>query len=136
MSIRTEQLHELMPWAADLQLVIVRASPGEVCGRIQWQERLCTAECVLHGGVLMGTADAIGAVCAFLNLSPGTTTTTIESKSNFFRAVREGYVEAVAKPLHSGRSTIVVQSNLSDERGRLVAQVTQTQAILPTPEVT
>ena len=131
MSLTTEQLHQLMPWAADLQLELVSAEPDEVIGRLQWQERLCTAVGVLHGGVLMGFADSIGAICAFLNLPPDSTTTTIESKSNFFRAVRKGHVQASAHPLHKGRTTIVVQTSLRDATDRLVAQVTQTQAVLP-----
>jgi 1,4-dihydroxy-2-naphthoyl-CoA hydrolase len=87
---------------------------------------------VLHGGVLMALADTLGACCAVLNLPAGATTSTIESKTNFFRAVRGGIVEAVSRPLHVGRTTIVVQTDLSDEQGRRVAQVTQTQAVLTT----
>jgi len=70
-------------------------------------------------------------VCAFLNLPEGTTSTaTVESKTNFFRAVREGRVEGVARPLHVGRTFIVVQTDLMDDDQRRVAQVTQTQAVL------
>jgi len=84
---------------------------------------------VLHGGALMTFADSVGAICAFLNLPPAATTSTIESKTNFFRAVRSGTVHAVTRPLHVGGSTVVVQTNLRDDAGRLVAQVTQTQAV-------
>jgi uncharacterized protein (TIGR00369 family) len=85
----------------------------------------------MHGGALMSLADMAGAVCAFLNLPPGATgTTTIESKTNFLRALRDGYVEAVATPLHAGRSTLVVDTELRDADGRLVARTTQTQAVL------
>ena len=83
-----------------------------------------------HGGVLMSAADSVGAVCAFLNLPEGATTSTIESKTNFFRGVREGTVHTVSRPLHVGRTTIVVQTDLTDDRGKRVAQVTQTQAVL------
>jgi len=86
---------------------------------------------VLHGGRLMSLADTCGAWCAFLNLPEGASgTTTIESKSNFFRAVRQGHVEAAARPLHAGRSTVVVETDLRDADGRHVARVTQTQAVL------
>jgi uncharacterized protein (TIGR00369 family) len=84
----------------------------------------------MHGGALMSLADTAGATCAFLNLPPGAGTGTIESKTNFFRAVRDGHVDAVARPLHVGRSTIVVQTELQDAAGRRVAIVTQTQAVL------
>jgi uncharacterized protein (TIGR00369 family) len=85
---------------------------------------------VLHGGAIMALADTLGAICAFLNLPPGAGTSTIESKTNFFAAVRSGHVEAVSHPLHVGRRTIVVQTDVRDATGRRVAQVTQTQAVL------
>jgi len=119
-----------MPFAQELGIVLVDARAEEVRVRLDWSARLCTTGGVLHGGVLMSLADTAGAMCAFLNLPAGGATSTIESKTNFFRAVREGHVEAVARPLHVGRSTIVVQTDLLDESGRRVAQVTQTQAVL------
>ncbi len=78
----------------------------------------------------MAFADTLGAICAFLNLPSGAATATIESKTNFFRPVRHGHVEATTRPLHTGRTTIVVQTDLCDADGRRVAQVTQTQAVL------
>ena len=79
----------------------------------------------------MGRAASTGGFCAFLNLPCGATgTAAIESKTNFFAAVREGWVEAVSRPLHIGKTTIVVDTDLLDSTGRRVARVTQTQAIL------
>ena len=79
----------------------------------------------------MALADAAGGVCAFLNLPERATgTTTIESKTNFLRAVRAGHVTATARPLHAGRRTIVVDTELRDDEARLVARTTQTQAVL------
>jgi uncharacterized protein (TIGR00369 family) len=119
-----------MPFAAELGIKVVGARPDEVTARIEWAPRLCTGGGVMHGGVLMALADTAGALCAFLNLPPGAGTSTIESKTNFFRAVRDGHVDAVARPLHIGRSTIVVQTELADASGRRVAITTQTQAVL------
>ena len=84
----------------------------------------------MHGGVILSLADTLGAVCAFMNLPPGAGTTTIETKTNFFRAVRGGTVKGVAHPLHVGRTIIVVQTELSDDEDRAVAQTVQTQAVL------
>ncbi len=84
----------------------------------------------MHGGALMALADTIGAVCAFLNLPPGTGTATISSSTNMLRPVRSGEVTGTARPLHAGRSVIAVQSGLRDEAGRLVAQVSQAQAVV------
>ncbi len=78
----------------------------------------------------MALADSTGGFCAFLNLPEGATgTATIESKTNFFAPVREGYVEARSRPLHRGRTTIVIETDLH-AGDRHVARVTQTQAIL------
>lgn len=79
----------------------------------------------------MALADSTGAACAFLNLPAGASgTTTVESKTNFLRAVREGYVESSSRPLHTGRTLIVVETDLRDDRDRLVARVTQSQLVL------
>jgi uncharacterized protein (TIGR00369 family) len=122
----------MMPFATQLGVELDTVSPSEVTGHVAWALELCTTFGLLHGGVLMATADTVGAVCAFLNLPQGATTSTIESKTNFFRGVRGGTVRSVTRPLHVGRTTIVVQTDLFDERGKRVAQVTQTQAVLTT----
>jgi 1,4-dihydroxy-2-naphthoyl-CoA hydrolase len=119
-----------VPFAAELGIELASAEAGEVRGALPWAPELCTVEGVLHGGALMAFADTLGAVCAFLNLPEGATTTTIESKTNFFRAVRGGRVLGVTRPLHAGRRFIVAQTDLFDDEERLVAQTTQTQAVL------
>lgn len=124
------RLIESIPFAASLGVELTSAQPEEVRGRLPWRPELCTMGDLLHGGALMAFADTLGAVCAFLNLPQGATTATLESKTNLFRAVRDGSVLAVSKPLHVGRTTIVVQTDLYDERERRVAQVTQSQAVL------
>ena len=128
---QTAQVNAAMPFGETLGLEIVSAGPDEVEARLAWQERLCTAGGVLHGGALMALADGAGAYLAFLNLPEGAGgTATIESKTNFFRAVREGHVHARSRPLHRGRTTIVVETDLFDDAEKHVARVTQTQAVL------
>ena len=119
-----------MPFAEGLGVDVEAAAKDEVRGRLAWAPELCTAGGVLHGGALMSFADSLGALCAFLNLPEGATTATLESKTNFFRAVRDGHVDAVSRPLHVGRTSIVVQTELRDAGGKSVALVIQTQAVL------
>lgn len=119
-----------MPFSRLLGIQATRLSREEVCGRLEWAPERCTLDGILHGGAIMTLADSLGAMCAFLNLPEGAATSTIESKTNFFRAVRGGAVDGVSRPLHVGRTTIVVQTDLRDGDGRRVAQVTQTQAVL------
>lgn len=123
-------VQESMPFARLIGVRLIAATPEEVRGQLDWAPDRCTTASILHGGALMAFADTVGATCAMLNLRPGEGTSTIESKTNFFRAVRSGTVEAVSRPLHVGRTTIVVQTDLLDDQGRRVAQVTQTQAVL------
>jgi 1,4-dihydroxy-2-naphthoyl-CoA hydrolase len=120
----------LMPFAVELGIELDAAEPGEVRGRLAWSPERCTAGGVMHGGALMALADTLGAVCAFLNLPEGAQTTTVSSSTSFMRAVRDGEVTAITRPLHVGRTVIVVQTDLRDDDERLVAQVTQTQAVL------
>ena len=108
-----ENLADVAPLAGTLGIEVSRAEAEEVRGGMDWAAERCTAGGVLHGGALMSLADTLGGVCAFLNLPDGATTTaTVESKTNFFRAVREGHVDGVSKPLHVGRTLIVAQTDL------------------------
>lgn len=120
---------EIIPFSSTLGIELVSATPERVEGRLAWSPEKCTADGVLHGGALIAMADNFGAMCAYLNLPPGATTSTIESKTNFFRAVREGYVYSVTRTLHVGRSTIAIQTDLFDADGKHVAQTTQTQMV-------
>jgi uncharacterized protein (TIGR00369 family) len=126
----TAYLRTVMPFMARLGADTILATPQEVRLRLRWADERCTAGGILHGGALMTLADGAAAWCARLNVSAGDNTTTIESKTNFLRAVRSGFVEAVARPLHVGRTTIVVDTLLYDANHRLVARTSQTQAVL------
>jgi 1,4-dihydroxy-2-naphthoyl-CoA hydrolase len=128
--MKPAELLALMPFAATLGVELTEATADEVVGRLEWAPHRCTGGGVLHGGAIMAFADSLGGVCALLNLPPDATTSTIESKTNFFRAVTSGTLTGITRPLHVGRTVIVAQTDLWDERERRVAQVTQTQAVL------
>jgi 1,4-dihydroxy-2-naphthoyl-CoA hydrolase len=123
-------LLDTMPFARTCGIELTEADPELVTGLVAWDPERCTAGGVLHGGVIMSLADSLGGACAFLNLPEGARTSTIESKTNFFRGIRAGAAHGTTRPLHVGRSTIVVQTDVTDDEGRRVAQVTQTQAVL------
>jgi uncharacterized protein (TIGR00369 family) len=123
----------MVPFAATLGIRIELARPDGVTAALDWAPERTTGGGTLHGGALMALADTTGAVCAFLNLPPDATTSTTSSSTVFLRGVRSGTVVATARPLHVGRSTIAVTTELRDDQGRLVAQVTQSQAVLAVP---
>ena len=127
----TASAAEAAPYTAFLGMEIVAASPDEVRSRLAWDAAKCTTGGMLHGGALMGLADSAGGLLAFLNLPPEARgTATIESKTNFFAPVRGGHVHGVSRALHKGKRTIVVDTELRDDDGKLLARVTQTQAVL------
>jgi uncharacterized protein (TIGR00369 family) len=122
-------LRDAMPFAALVGIELLEAGPELVRGRLDWSPERCTAGGLMHGAALMALADSCGGVCAFLNLPEGAAgTSTIESKTNFLRAVREGSLTATAKPLHKGRTLMVVETELALDDGSLAAKVTQSQA--------
>lgn len=117
-----------MPFSNLMGVEIIERTKERVRGRLTVREDLCTAGSILHGGAYMAFADALGATGAVLNLAPGARTTTLESKTNFFRAAPAGsVVEGEALPLHVGRRSSVWQTRITDGQGRLLALVTQTQ---------
>lgn len=125
-----QQIRDLIPFAALIGVELLQTTPERVRGQLAYSPERCTTGEIMHGGALMALADSCAAVCAFLNLPDGALGTgTIESKTNFLRAVREGVVTAVARPLHAGRTTIVLETELVREDGRLAAKVTQTQTV-------
>ncbi|MAT04086.1 MAG: aromatic compound degradation protein PaaI [Acidimicrobiaceae bacterium] len=128
----TEFLRSAMPLCATLDITASELSPERVVLALGWRPELCTSNGLLHGGAVMALADAAGGACAYSNLPDGAVgTSTIESKTNFLGAVREGNtVTATATPLHVGRTTIVVETELRTDDGKLVGKTTQTQTVL------
>lgn len=129
-----EQNSEILgnqPFPRLMGVEIVEATKEKVRARLRVRPDLCTAANILHGGAIMAFADTVGAIGAWLNLPDGALTTTIESKTNFIGAAREGStVHAETSPFHVGKRSSVWQTKISREDGKLVAVVTQTQMVL------
>lgn len=127
-----ESIADLMPFSKLLGVDIVSAEKDKVVARIQVRADICTTGHIMHGGAIMAFADTLGAIGAFLNLPEGSkATTTIESKTNFLGAAKEGTtVTAETTPVHVGRRTSVWQTKITTEEGKPVAIVTQTQMVL------
>jgi uncharacterized protein (TIGR00369 family) len=121
-----------LPFAKLMGLEIKEVTPERVTAELKVREDLCTRPAILHGGAIMAFADTVGAYATVANLPAGMTTTTIESKTNFFSAVPMGdTAKAECTPLHRGRTTMVWQTRISRGDGKLAAIVTQTQLVMP-----
>jgi uncharacterized protein (TIGR00369 family) len=106
-------------------------TPDKVVAQLMVRKDLCTIGDNLHGGAIMAFADTLGAVAAVLNMPQGARTTTIESKTNFIRGALVGTrVTGESVPVHKGRTTVVCQTTIRSEAGKLVALVTQTQLVI------
>ena len=121
-----------MPFAELKGVTFVEAGKDRVVARMLVRPDLCTAGHTIHGGAVMALADSVGAAATVINLPDDAKgTTTIESKTNFIGAAKEGAtVIATASPVHRGRRTQVWQTRVEAEDGKLVAVVTQTQMVL------
>lgn len=114
-----------------LGLRFVEVTKDRVVAEMDVRDELCTVPGILHGGAIMAFADTLGAVGTSLNLPPGAGTTTIESKTNFFRPGLAGTtVRAECVPVNLGRRTMTWQTNVLSPDGKLLAQVTQTQFVI------
>ena len=115
-------------------LTLTEAGAERVVATMQVRPDLCTTGGILHGGAVMAFADTLGAVGTFVNLPPGATTTTVESSTKFVGAARQGStVTGECTALHRGRTTMVWQTLVRAESGRLCAVVTQTQLVIAAP---
>jgi uncharacterized protein (TIGR00369 family) len=120
-----------LPFATLIGVRFTSAAPERVTAEMDVREDLCTRPAVLHGGAIMAFADTLGAAATILNLPEGAGTTTIESKTNFLAPAPVGSkVIGETTPVHRGRRTMVWQTRISNEAGRAVALVTQTQMVL------
>ena len=125
-----ELIKPLFPGLMGMQLTEV--TPERIIASMEVRPDLCTVGEILHGGALMAFADTLGGIAAFVNLEGGARTTTIESKTNFLGAMPVGSrVIGECTPLHRGKTTMVWQTRVKSENGKLCAVVIQTQMVLP-----
>ena len=123
------QLAALFPGLMGVQLK--QADKDRVVATMVVRADLCTTGGALHGGAIMAFADTLGAVGTFQNLSEGAHTTTIDSTTKFIGSVPMGStVIGECVPFHRGRTTMVWQTLIKSDAGKLCAVVTQTQLVL------
>ena len=134
MDLAEQWQDKLPPFTKLLGMRLRSVAPERVIAELVVRQDLCTLPDVAHGGALMAFADTLGALATIVNLPPGATTTTLESKTNFFAPAAVGTtVIGESEPLHRGRRTMVWQTRITGADGRLLALVTQTQMVLEPP---
>jgi uncharacterized protein (TIGR00369 family) len=124
-----DRLKGLFP--EQLGMALTEASADGVTATLEVKPTLCTVGGILHGGAIMAFADTLGAIATVLNLPPGGTTATVESKTNFFRPAPLGsVVTGRTTALNRGKRLMTWETRVSDASGKLIAVVTQTQLVL------
>jgi 1,4-dihydroxy-2-naphthoyl-CoA hydrolase len=122
-------LQPLFPGLMGVQLA--EATPERVVATLLVRPDLCTAGGILHGGAHMAFADTLGAVGTLLNLPQGKRTTTTDSSTKFIGGARiHSTVTGESVALHRGRTTMVWQTSIRNEEGKLCSVITQTQLVL------
>ena len=126
-----ERILSNQPFPTLMGVKVLSADKDRVRAELMVRPDLCTAGHIMHGGAIMAFADALGAIGAVLNMPREANTTTIESKTNFIGAAKEGsVVTGESTPVHVGKRTSVWTTRITRADGKLVAIVTQTQMIL------
>ena len=129
-----DDLQQLLPpFAHNLGIRLIEASPQRVIGEMDITPEMANRNGVLHGGAVMGLTDSLGGTAAALNLSEGQATTTLESKTNFLRPLRIGTkVTGSCEVVHCGRKTMVIKITLFREDNKIAAITNQTQLTMST----
>ncbi|WP_425409401.1 PaaI family thioesterase [Hyphococcus sp.] len=123
------------PFAKMMGVNMTFVSKERIEGELAVTKDHCTIPDILHGGAIMAFADNMGGIGAFLNMPSGASTATIESKTNFLRAIPLGQTaRAVTTSVNIGRTLQVWKTEIFREDGKPAAIVIQTQIIKLTSE--
>ena len=129
-----QRAHNQPPFAEFMGFKITHVSPERVTAELFARPDFNNRFGIMHGGAIMALADNLGGTATTANLKEGQSTTTIESKTNFFAGIPIGDVAyAECTPLHRGRTTTVWQTRITRGDGKLAAIVTQTQLMMTKP---
>ena len=110
---------------------LVEAAGDRVVATMTVRPDLCTAGGILHGGAIMAFADTLGAIGTVVNLPPKSRTTTTDSSTKFLAGAPVGsVVTGECTAFHRGRTTMVWQTLVRSDAGKLCAVVTQTQLVM------
>ena len=131
MPLKDALQRNLPPLPRWLGIEITDANKDRIAAEVTVREEHAIETGTIHGGAIMAIADTLGALGTIVNLRGNQWTTTLESKTNFFGPASVGSrILCECLPLHRGRRTMIWQTNLRNDAGKLLAQITQTQMVL------
>ena len=114
---------------------LVKASRGRVLLRFKVDARHLQVHGVVHGGVLAALTDTAGGLASYMACPIGTRVATVEMKINYLEGVERGSITADARVVRIGRHLSVVDCDVTDSSGRLVAKALMTFFVGPFPKL-
>jgi len=116
----------LPPVARLIGFQLTSVKLGEATTTLEADERHANPMGTLHGGILCDIADAAMGIAYASTLETGESFTTLELKINFLKPVWQAKLTAVGRVVKKGRTVGLVECDVTDEKGSLVARASST----------
>ena len=134
---RADELHAIaagkrapIPYDAHMGFRLVSWSPGGAVVEADVDGRFANPTGVLHGGVLMGLADSAMGLTVTGLLAEGQAGTNTDLQMRFLRPTKQGRLVATARVVRRGRRTMVLECDVADAAGKLVARASSSFLVL------
>ena len=114
------------PVAELLGIDVVSGGDGLCTMKLEAEERHSNPMGTIHGGILCDLADAAMGMAFFSTLEPGESFTTLELKINYLRPFWTGTLLGRGKVVHRGKTVGMIECDVVDDQGRLIARATST----------
>jgi 1,4-dihydroxy-2-naphthoyl-CoA hydrolase len=114
----------------------VEVSAERAVAELAFRSDLAQLTGLFHGGVILSLADETATACSLATVmpdgewDPAKFPLTIQLSANLIRNSNTGKLIAEAVPVHRGRTSMVMQTTVRDEQGRVMALVTATLLVL------
>jgi uncharacterized protein (TIGR00369 family) len=109
---------------------LASVKPGEAVIELEAGEAHANPMGTLHGGILCDIADAAMGMAFGATLGEGESFTTLELKINFLKPVWKARLKAIGRVVKQGRTIGLIECDVTDEQGNLVARAVSTCMIL------
>jgi uncharacterized protein (TIGR00369 family) len=114
------------PIATLLRFALTPVGHGEAVVEFEASARHANPMGTLHGGVLCDIADAAMGMAYASTLAEGETFTALELKINFLKSVWTGRLQAIGRVVKAGRTSGLLECDITDEGNNLVARASST----------
>jgi 1,4-dihydroxy-2-naphthoyl-CoA hydrolase len=137
-----QRLNRLYAGTMMQDIEMLHAGEGRARGRVEFKPRLRQLTGLFHAGVIMGLADTTATAAAMWEVNsdlapdgefrPDLFPLSIQVSTSLIRNTDHGTLTADAELVHRGKSTIVADVRVTDDRSRLIAKATVT-LLVPKP---